>query len=257
MRLSLAGDLDAATELCEETRVIGERVGVRTTGVAYAVQNVFLAGAPYPARVARTARVAGRGAPPAGRLLGHGRVGPREMGEFDIARESLDRIARSGFTCIPRNGVWLANMRLLAGTVFEVGARPRRAALRDVVAVPRPLGGDVPRRRSVGLGRALTRSARVRGRRLRDARTCTSTPPTAYTTGSTSRSYRRAPTSLASRYCSRKATRSVPNGCDTRSTDRDGADDWTDLAVRLRALRPRPADRARARSRRAGRRASP
>ncbi|MET1001144.1 MAG: hypothetical protein ABWZ15_04980, partial [Acidimicrobiia bacterium] len=124
MRLSLAGDLDAATELCEETRAIGERVGVRTTGVAYAVQNVFLA------RERRTLHglpelleaLAEEHPQQAGFSVTAAWV-RAEMGEFDIARESLDRIARSGFTCIPRNGVWLANMRLLAGTVFEVGAR--------------------------------------------------------------------------------------------------------------------------------------
>ncbi len=124
MRLSLAGDLDAATELCEETRAIGERVGVRTTGVAYAVQNVFLA------RERRTLHglpellesLAEEHPLQAGFSVTAAWV-RAEMGEFDIARDSLDRIARSGFTCIPRNGVWLANMRLLAGTVFEVGAR--------------------------------------------------------------------------------------------------------------------------------------
>ena len=50
-----------------------------------------------------------------------------QTGHLDEARRQLDGIVADGLDRVPRNGVWLANMRLLSEIVFAVGT-PEHAA---------------------------------------------------------------------------------------------------------------------------------
>jgi hypothetical protein len=52
-----------------------------------------------------------------------------QTGALDEARAQFEELAAEGFESIPRNGVWLANMRLLTEIAYALGAAEHAAAL--------------------------------------------------------------------------------------------------------------------------------
>jgi tetratricopeptide (TPR) repeat protein len=124
MRAFMAGRVDEAAELCEDARLVGEHVGARTAGLAYAIQSLFVArerrelDGLVDVLEALAAENAGR--QPA--LLVTATWVRVETGRFDDARKGFEQLAAGGFSGLPRNSVWLASMRVLADVAFALDA---------------------------------------------------------------------------------------------------------------------------------------
>jgi tetratricopeptide (TPR) repeat protein len=130
LRAQIEGRLDDANDSAERAREIGERVGVRTAGISFAVQTLF------------TARERGMldGLPELldALALEHPRQpgfvvtaawARVELGLLDDAREQLDLLARDDFASLPHNGVWLSNVRSLADIAHALHAQAEAKVL--------------------------------------------------------------------------------------------------------------------------------
>jgi tetratricopeptide (TPR) repeat protein len=130
MRAQVRGDIAGASKLCEDARRVGQQIGARTAGITYAVQSLF---------VARERRELDGLAEVLDELAREHPHQPGfrttaawvrvQTGALDEARAQFEELAAEGFDSIPRNGVWLANMRLLTEIAYALGAAEHAAAL--------------------------------------------------------------------------------------------------------------------------------
>ncbi len=133
MRAQVRGRIDEASVYCEEARRIGAAIGARTAGITYAVQSLF---------VARERRELGGLAEVLDALAAEHPHQPGfvttsawvrvQTGQLEDARPQFEQLA-AGFDSVPRNGVWLANMRLLAEIAHALDAREHAATLYEML----------------------------------------------------------------------------------------------------------------------------
>jgi hypothetical protein len=133
MRAQVQGRIDEASVYCEDARRIGAAIGARTAGITYAVQSLF---------VARERRELDGLAEVLDALAAEHPHQPGfvttsawvrvQTGELDAARPQFEQLAR-GFDSVPRNGVWLANMRLLAEIAHALDEREHAATLYEML----------------------------------------------------------------------------------------------------------------------------
>jgi len=146
MRAGLDGRLRDAMALSQRAADIGTQLGARTAGVTGAVQQFFLARelAELDGYAEALDALAEQNPGQPGFVVGAAWA-RAESGRLDEARAQLERLAANGFAAVPRNGVWLTNMLLLADICDALGDATHAGAiyeellpLRDrFVAVPR------------------------------------------------------------------------------------------------------------------------
>jgi tetratricopeptide (TPR) repeat protein len=133
MRAQVRGRIDDASAYCEEARRIGAQIGARTAGITYAVQSLFVARErrELDGLVEVLDALAAEHPHQPGFITTSAWVRV-ETGLLEEARPQFERLAE-GFDAIPRNGVWLANMRLLAEIAYALDARAHAATLYDML----------------------------------------------------------------------------------------------------------------------------
>jgi tetratricopeptide (TPR) repeat protein len=134
LRAQIDGRVDAAATRCSEAHAIGTSLGARSAGVCFAVQSLF---------VARERRELDGLADVLDALAADHPDQPGfvttaawvrvQTGELAEARGQLAEIEARGFDNMPRNGVWLANLRLLSEIVFALGDADAAARLYEML----------------------------------------------------------------------------------------------------------------------------
>jgi tetratricopeptide (TPR) repeat protein len=134
LRAQIDGRIDDAAEACEEARVIGEQLGARTAGISYAVQSLFVARERTELDgLADVLDALADEHPEQPGFVTTAAWVRTQTGHLEDARRQLDQLVANGLERIPRNGVWLANMRLLSEIVFAVHDRDAAATLYDML----------------------------------------------------------------------------------------------------------------------------
>jgi tetratricopeptide (TPR) repeat protein len=134
LRAQIDGRIEDAARACETARALGDEAGVRTAGVSYAVQSLF---------VARERRaldglaelldiLADEHPHQPGFLTTAAWVRVR-TGKYEAARRQFEALGADGFQSIPRNGVWLSNMRLLCEIAHALRAEDHAARLYELL----------------------------------------------------------------------------------------------------------------------------
>jgi tetratricopeptide (TPR) repeat protein len=121
LRAQIDGRVEDAASCCSEAHAIGTSVGARSAGVCFAVQSLFVARERREldglAEVLDALAADHPDQPGFVTTAAWVRV---QTGEIDEARRQFAEIRARGFDNMPRNGVWLANMRLLSEIVFAL-----------------------------------------------------------------------------------------------------------------------------------------
>ncbi len=133
LRAQVRGQIDDAAAYCEEARRIGAEIGARTAGITYAVQSLFVA---WERReldgLAEVLDALAAEHPHQPGFVTTSAWVRVQTGRLTEARPQFEQLAQ-GFQSIPRNGVWLANMRLLAEIAHALGAREQAATLYEML----------------------------------------------------------------------------------------------------------------------------
>jgi tetratricopeptide (TPR) repeat protein len=134
LRAQIDGRVEDAAARCSEAHTIGTSIGARSAGVCFAVQSLFVARERREldglAEVLDALAADHPDQPGFVTTAAWVRV---QTGDLDEARRQFAQIRARGLENIPRNGVWLANMRLLSEIVSALGDDAAAAELYEML----------------------------------------------------------------------------------------------------------------------------